>query len=159
MYDPILKASTIASTKRVLPHPVNSAYQRTTTSLGDAVGLKSVGVHHCLLAPHTQSSTVHWHEVDEEWLYILRGKGKLVLYDAHTSTETEREVGPGDFIGCRNGKEGKATAHALRATDEPMEYLCGGTREDNKFLWINRKSGDMKWGNADLLSDKSPASA
>ncbi|KAI4526043.1 hypothetical protein K525DRAFT_289004 [Schizophyllum commune Loenen D] len=156
MYDPVLKASSIPSK------------ERTSAALASTVGLQSVGVHLCTLAPHTQSSTIHWHEIDEEWFYVLSGNAKLVLYDSDSKTETEREIGPGDFIGCKAGTEGKATAHAFRTTDEEMKYLCGGTKapmdiahypQDNKFFWINRTNGDMKWGDSETLSSKPPASA
>ncbi|KAL1696151.1 RmlC-like cupin domain-containing protein [Schizophyllum commune] len=162
MYDPVLKASSIPSLTRRIPHPVDPEKERTSAALASTVGLQSVGVHLCTLAPHTQSSTIHWHEIDEEWFYILSGNAKLVLYDSDSKTETEREVGPGDFIGCKAGTEGKATAHAFRTTAEEMKYLCGGTnngKRDDKFFWINRTNGDMKWGDSEALSSQPPASA
>lgn len=99
---------------------------------------------------HTDNvQCIHYHLTGSEWVYILKGNGVLRLLDAslaihsrgpnreeiqpgHTNANlevTETAVGPGDFAGFPGGVEASKWAHSLKAGDEGMEYLMGGTRD------------------------------
>ncbi|KAI9094120.1 RmlC-like cupin domain-containing protein [Phlyctochytrium arcticum] len=157
---PLLKASTINAIKPdERTHFLKQAAVRHTMSLGDMVGLSHLGVHLSRLKPGSESSELHWHSGDEEWIYILSGHGKTILtkrdadrgvgWQGRTADEVEIEeldVGPGDFMGFkRNGR-----AHTMKNTgDEDLVYLLGGERNSHdhcsypklgKTLFIERDS-------------------
>ncbi|KIY52432.1 hypothetical protein FISHEDRAFT_69851 [Fistulina hepatica ATCC 64428] len=163
---PLLRAEAIQASLRLRPHPVNESNERWTTSLGDAVGLNGLGIHYCRLPSHTQSTTVHHHSQDEEWLYILSGTGKLILYDGERVEE--KAVSAGDFMGFKAGPEGARTAHALQSVDSEVRYLCGGTRRsmdmtiyplEGKVLIVDRNKmpDERLYADRSALSTTTPA--
>ena len=101
------------------PHPLNPALVRHTRSLGDAAGLSTLGVHYVRLEPGATSSVLHFHHQDEEWVYILSGRGITEIGDE------KYEVGPGDFMGFAAG----SLPHNLHNPhSEDLVYLVGGNR-------------------------------
>ncbi|NMF86452.1 cupin domain-containing protein [Nodosilinea sp. P-1105] len=107
----------MAGQKKV--HFLNEAAVRINKSLGDAVGLKNIGVHVISVLPGHYSTEHHVHLFEEECVYVLSGQGTAFIgNDAHA-------VGPGDFIGCPlNG-----VAHSMLATgSEPLVCLVMGQR-------------------------------
>ncbi len=100
-------------------HFLNPAAVRLNKSLGDAVGLKHIGVHQITVEPGCYTTEYHLHHVEEECIYVLSGQGTAFIGEAR------HEVGPGDFIGCPvNG-----VAHAILATGEaPLVCLVMGQR-------------------------------
>jgi uncharacterized cupin superfamily protein len=89
--------------------------------LGRLVGLSQFGVNHVTLAPGAISSLRHWHEGEDEFVYVLAGE--LVLVD-----ETgEHPLAVGDFVGF---PAGVANAHQLvnRSAGE-ARFLAVGTRQ------------------------------
>jgi uncharacterized cupin superfamily protein len=100
-------------------HPLDSTSVRHTRSLGDAVGLGTIGVHLVRLKPGTTSSVYHFHHHDEEWLYVLSGRGVTEIGDE------KFDVGPGDFMGFVAG----SLPHNMTNTGtEDLTYLVGGNR-------------------------------
>jgi uncharacterized cupin superfamily protein len=90
-------------------------------SLGDDVGLERIGVHLIRVPPGKESCIYHAHAAEEEWIYILSGRGVAEIDDE------EHEVGPGDFMGFPT----PSVAHQLRNPfDEDLVYLVGGERRD-----------------------------
>lgn len=75
-------------------HFLNPKAIRNNKSLGDAVGLKNLGVHLITVAPGDCSTEFHVHHYEEECIYVLSGNARAVIGD-----KTHR-LGPGDFIGC-----------------------------------------------------------
>jgi len=116
----LLRSSEIQALAEVhRPHPLNPAFVRHTRSLGDAIGLSTIGVHLVRLQQGDTSSVQHFHHQDEEWLYILSGRATAAVGD-----ETF-EVGPGDFMGFVAG----SPAHNLHNPHaEDLVYLVGGNR-------------------------------
>lgn len=101
------------------PHPLDAALVRHTRSLGDAAGFSSIGVHLVRLESGDTSSVLHTHHQDEEWVYILSGRGIANIGDA------QHEVGAGDFMGFVAG----SPAHNLQNPHtEDLVYLVGGNR-------------------------------
>jgi uncharacterized cupin superfamily protein len=100
-------------------HNLNPANVRYTRSLGDATGLSTIGVHLVRLEQGGTSSVFHFHHQDEEWVYILAGRGIAEIGDE------KHEVGAGDFMGFVAGSQ----AHNLHNPHaEDLVYLVGGNR-------------------------------
>ena len=75
-------------------HFLNTQAKRINKSLGDAVGLKNLGVHMISVEPGDYSTEYHVHHYEEECIYVLSGTGTATLGDQRQA------IGPGDFIGC-----------------------------------------------------------
>ena len=100
-------------------HYLNPQAERSNKSLGDAVGLKNIGVHLIAVPPGHPSTEFHAHLYEEECIYVLSGRGSATIGAA-----TYR-IGPGDFIGClTNG-----VAHEMiNDGAEPLVCLVIGQR-------------------------------
>jgi uncharacterized cupin superfamily protein len=116
----LLKAADVQALHEVeRPHPLDAAVVRHTRSLGDAVGLATIGIHLVRLKAGATSSVHHFHHQDEEWVYILSGQGVTELGDE------KHEVGAGDFMGFVAG----SVPHSLHNPNaEDLVYLVGGNR-------------------------------
>ena len=118
---PLLKAATIAkmkSVKRV--HRLNARAVRHGIALGDQVGMTDMGIHLVRIKPGDQTTEYHTHYCDEEFLYILSGRGIAEIGD---KTFT---VGSGDFMGFSTKSLPHSMANPFR---EDLVYLMGGTRK------------------------------
>jgi uncharacterized cupin superfamily protein len=101
------------------PHPLDSSIVRHTRSLGDAAGLATIGVHLVRLEQGDTSSVHHYHHQDEEWVYILSGRGVAEIGDE------KHEVAAGDFMGFVAGSQ----PHSLHnPNSDDLVYLVGGNR-------------------------------
>lgn len=117
-----LSAQTIAALpEQARPHPVNPRGLRHSRDLGAATGLTRLGVYLVRVAPGDESTALHSHQTEEEWLYILAGRG--IADDGTGGTP----VRPGDFLGFATD----GTPHLLRNTgSEDLVYLLCGERRD-----------------------------
>ena len=89
--------------------------------LGKAVGLTQFGVNRVRLEPGSASALRHWHEGEDEFVYVL--SGELTLIDDHG----EHPMPPGTFAGF---PAGEANAHHLvNRSDADAEYLAIGSRK------------------------------
>jgi uncharacterized cupin superfamily protein len=101
-------------------HPFNPASEIHGFPLGAAAGLSRVGVNLLRVPPGKESFVLHSHHGEEEFLYILSGRGMARIGDE------EHEVGPGDFMGFPT----PSVVHHLRNPfDEDLVYLSGGERK------------------------------
>lgn len=100
-------------------HVLDPEAQRLTRSLGDAAGLKTIGVHLVRLEPGRESTVYHFHRQDEEWIYILSGRGIAEIGGE------KFEIGPGDFMGFVAGSAPHTLTNPQR---EDLVYLVGGNR-------------------------------
>ena len=66
--------------------------------LGDAMGLTQFGVNFLRLPPGQWSSQRHWHEAEDEFVYVLEGEVVLVTNTGETP------LGPGDCAGFKAGE-------------------------------------------------------
>ncbi len=116
----LLKSKEIeAMVPRPHRHQFNDNAVRMTRALSDAVGMKRIGIHLVRLPPGRDSTEFHYHDSDEEFLYILSGRGIAEIGDEHF------EVGPGDFMGF----EAPSQPHSMNNPfDEDLVYLMGGER-------------------------------
>lgn len=93
---------------------------REWQSLGDVTGLTQFGVNLVRLKPGAASSARHWHEQEDEFVYMLGGE--LVLVE----DAGETIMAPGDAAGF---KAGLANGHHLvNRTDRDAVFLVVGTR-------------------------------
>ena len=57
------------------PEPYRSrVLPREKRALGDALGLKTIGINQTTLPPGKESSMRHWHTHEEEFIYVLSGE-------------------------------------------------------------------------------------
>lgn len=107
------------------PHPYRAQLEgRLKRALGDAVGLSQFGCNLVTLEPGAQSSQRHWHEKEDELVYILDGTPTLV------TNEGEQLLHPGMAAGF---PAGEANGHMLvNKTDRPVTYIEIGTRSPDE---------------------------
>jgi len=102
-------------------HPWNPNSKMIGTQLGKMTGLTRIGVNLVKIPPGKESFLYHSHQREEEWIYILEGKGKADI------DGKEYEVNPGDFMGFPT----PGVAHHLRNPYENnLVYLVGGENLD-----------------------------
>ncbi len=87
--------------------------------LGDAGGLTQIGVHLEILPPGSRSSFRHWHETEDEMIFLISGELMLV-------EDAETPLHPGDSA-C--WAAGTPTGHSLENRgDTDACFLTVGTR-------------------------------
>ena len=119
---PLLNAKDIeAMEETVRVHQFNDNGIRHTKSIGDALGLTTLGIHLVRVEPGHDSTQFHCHHEDEEFLYILSGKGLADIGDEQI------EIEAGDFMAFKK----HSLPHSLHnSSDQDLVYLMGGTRSD-----------------------------
>lgn len=115
----ITAAEAAAMTPERRRHQFNERAVRLTRTLGTATGMERIGVHLVHLPPGCDSTQHHYHDADEEFLYVISGRGIACIGD------DRYEVGPGDFMGF----PAPSPAHSLtNPYDADLVYLMGGER-------------------------------
>jgi len=103
------------------PAPFQAEHkERHKKPLGDVVGLTQFGVNLTRIAPGAASSLRHYHEQEDEFVFMIEGELVLVENDGETVLK------PGD---CAGFKAGSGNAHRLvnRSAADAV-YLEVGTR-------------------------------
>lgn len=123
---------------------------REKRALGNVFDLTQFGVNLTTLAPGSWSAHRHWHENEDEFVFVL--EGEITLID----DAGEHMLKPGM---CAGFKAGVANGHHLvNKTKTPVTYLEIGTRapqelahysdvdmlyvRDGKTITVTRKSGE-----------------
>jgi uncharacterized cupin superfamily protein len=102
-------------------HPMNPHSEIHGFMLSRATGLLRCGVNFVRVPPGKESFAYHEHKTEEEWLYVLAGRGVAIV------NEEEVEVGAGDFLGF----PAPGFAHHLKNPfAEDLVYLSGGEHVD-----------------------------
>ncbi len=115
---------------------------RSWQRLGDLAGLTQFGVNLVRLPPGTWSSQRHWHEKEDEFVWILEGEVVMVT-DA--SEETLR---PGQCAGFKAGaRDGH---HFQNRASRDAVLLVAGSRVDGDSGEYS--DIDMKFGPAETAS-------
>ena len=73
-------------------HFLNAGAIRGNKPIGDAAGLKNIGVHLITVEPGHRSTEFHYHHYEEECVYVLSGRGTAV------EGGQSHKIGPGDFL-------------------------------------------------------------
>jgi uncharacterized cupin superfamily protein len=117
----LIKAAEAEAKSAIHSHPWNPRSEMRGVQLAKLAGLKRTGVSLARIAPGKESFVYHSHAREEEWLYILSGRGTAEIDGA------DYAVGPGDFMGFA----APSVAHHLRNDgEEELVYLMGGERLD-----------------------------
>ena len=93
---------------------------RSRQRVGNAAGLKNVGVNLTTLQPGSQSALRHWHSAQDEFVYIVDGE-LILITDAG-----EQILKPGDMAGFAAGVENGH--HLVNRSAEVATYLEIGAR-------------------------------
>jgi uncharacterized cupin superfamily protein len=114
-------ASLPADTRTGYPPPLDKAVQgRIRKRLGNAVGLDQFGVNLTTLKPGAASAQRHWHEKEDEFVFVLEGEVVLI------EDEGETVLRPGDAAGFKaNTPNGH---HLVNRSGGDVVYLEIGTR-------------------------------
>jgi uncharacterized cupin superfamily protein len=100
-------------------HPLNPASEIRMCRLGDRVGMLRAHLSITRIPPGKESFLPHAHATQEEFVFVLEGRGVAIVGDAQV------EIGPGDYLGfpC------DGTVHHLKNTGETdLVTLMGGER-------------------------------
>jgi len=107
------------------PEPLNRVVQgRIRKRLGNAVGLDQFGVNLTTLKPGAASSLRHWHEKEDELVFIL--EGEVVLIDDGGETTLK----PGDAAGFKASSPNGH--HLVNKSKRDVLYLEIGTRSQHE---------------------------
>ena len=114
-------AKAVVRTKGVYPQPYTKITDgREKAALGNVAGLTQFGVNLTRLKPGAASALRHWHEQEDEFVYVI--EGELVLIEDGGETLLK----PGD---CAGFKAGVANGHHLvNKSQRDAVYLEIGTR-------------------------------
>lgn len=123
------------------PTPFKSVVAgRRRRKLGDAAGLKNFGVNLTTLEPGSASALRHWHEQQDEFIYVV--EGELVLVTDDSETVLKPGMAAGFPAGEKNGHQ------LVNRTNAPAVYLEVG----------DRTSGDtVLYPDVDLMATGTPA--
>jgi uncharacterized cupin superfamily protein len=108
--------------RRHVVHPVagEDLGEYSNANLGDAAGLTQFGVHLEILHPGGKSSMRHWHETEDEFVYVVSGELTLVEDEGATALHAGEAAA---------WKAGVANAHRLENRGSAdATYIVVGTR-------------------------------
>jgi uncharacterized cupin superfamily protein len=120
IHRPLLQAADVAAMGEVvIRHPLNPNSEVHLRPLGETTGMQRVRLSLARIPPGKESFAHHAHEADEEWVYILSGRGRAQI------GEDTVEIGPGDVMGFPTPS---LPHHLTNPYDEDLVYLMGGER-------------------------------
>jgi len=121
-------APTRTGSRYPAPHD-EKCKNRTKFILGDVFGLDQFGVNLVTLPPGEWSSQRHWHEKEDEFVYVV--SGEITLSD----DAGDHLLKPGM---CAGFKAGNGNGHCLKnLTRHPAQYLEMGTRAAHEVAWYS----------------------
>ncbi len=119
---PLLPSAAIAQfPEQTLSHPLNPNSEIRGVSLSEQVGMQRLGFHLVHIPPGKESFIYHSHQFEEEFIYILSGRGTAEI------DGEEFEVGAGDFMGFPTPS---VAHHLCNPFNEDLVYLMGGERRE-----------------------------
>jgi uncharacterized cupin superfamily protein len=118
-------ANAPADTRTGYPAPFDRVViGRVRKRLGNAVGLDQFGVNLTTLKPGAASALRHWHEREDELVFVLEGEVVLIEDDG------ESVLKPGDVAGFKaNSRNGH---HLVNKSKRDAVYLEIGTRSKHE---------------------------
>jgi uncharacterized cupin superfamily protein len=138
-------AEAVVRTKGVYPQPYRAVTDgREKAALGNVAGLTQFGVNLTRLKPGAASALRHWHEQEDEFIYVLEGELALIEDGGETLLK------PGD---CAGFKAGVSNGHQLvNKSPRDAVYLEIGTRAATERahypdvdLVLERDAGGMRF--------------
>jgi uncharacterized cupin superfamily protein len=123
---------------------------RASRALGDAGGLTQYGVNLVRLAPGAASAHRHWHEAEDEFVWMVEGELVLIEEDGETvmrpgdAAAFKAGVANGHHLVNRSDKDGVFLVVGIRAGHEICHYpdvdlAFSGNRQAGRYT---RKSGE-----------------
>jgi uncharacterized cupin superfamily protein len=114
-------AKAVVRTKGIYPEPWHSVTNgREKAALGNVAGLTQFGVNLTRLKPGAASALRHWHEAEDEFVYVLEGEITLI------EDGGEVLLRPGDSAGFKAGV--RNGHHLVNKSQRDALYLEIGTR-------------------------------
>ena len=113
---------------------------------GDAGGLPQFGAFVEILPPGSSSSVKHWHETEDEMVYVLEGEVTL------EEGEASATLHPGDAATFKAGEP--AGNRLVNTSARPVRYLVIGTRaprdvitypDNDRILTVERAPLNEVW--------------
>jgi uncharacterized cupin superfamily protein len=115
-------AKAVVRTRSAYPGSLSRITEgREKLALGDLVGLTQFGVNLTRLKPGAASAHRHWHETEDEFVYILEGEATLIENDG------EAILKPGDCAG-------------FKANDPNAHYLVNRSQRDVVFIEVGTRA-------------------
>ena len=137
----VIKADEVADKGDSFSHPWNPNSEIVGTRLSTLVGLSRIGVSRVCIPAGKESFVYHSHHREEEWIYIISGRGVAEI------DGEEFEVAAGDFMGFPT----PSVAHHLRNPHgEDLVYLVGGENLDVEIANCPRLGKRMLWRRQDV---------
>jgi len=134
----LMRQREIAGGLRTFSHPWNAKSEMRGVALGAAMGFRRVGVNFIRIAPGKEAYAPHAHAHEEEWVYILEGRGRVL------AGEETFDVGPGDFLAY---PAPQVVHHLVNAGKSDLVCLMGGEvlpldvvdfpRHRKRMVWVN----------------------
>ncbi len=118
------------------PKELMQYYQGNTDTykqikVGDLGGLTQFGVNKTILPTNSATAMRHWHEEEDEFVFIISGSAILVDKDG------EHEMNAGD---CATFKAGDNNGHAIvNKSNEDVVLLEVGTRSQKEIVHYTNK--------------------
>ena len=107
--------------KGEVPHTENRYFAGNLEArLAGAVGLSQFGVNLVTLQPGAKSALRHWHEAEDEFVYVLLGAPTLI------DDNGEHLVNEGSFAGFPAGTPN--AHHLVNRSDTPVVIMVVGAR-------------------------------
>jgi uncharacterized cupin superfamily protein len=114
-------ANAAVRTTTIYPEPFKHVVRgREKCVLGDLAGLTQFGVNLTRLKPGAASALRHWHEMEDEFVFVV--EGELMLVEDDGETLLKRGDAAGFKAGVANGH------HLVNKSDRDAVYLEIGTR-------------------------------
>jgi len=93
---------------------------RHERQLAKSLGLTQFGVNHVTLAPGSRTASRHWHEAEDEFVYVIEGTPTLV------DDNGRHNLVPGSIVGWPAGEPN--AHHILNETTVPVVMIVVGSR-------------------------------
>jgi uncharacterized cupin superfamily protein len=122
---------------------------RHKTALGNAVGLSQFGVNLTKLEPGAATALLHWHEQEDEFVYILQGECVLIESDGEIALKAgdcagwKANVPNGHCIVNRSNADVLLLEVGTRSSSERAHYPNDDLKfeRDDGVLRVLHKSG------------------
>jgi len=130
------------------PEPFNRIVAgRSRKRLGNAAGLEQFGVNLTTLKPGAASALRHWHEREDELVYVLEGELTLIEDDGETPLKAgdaagfKANVRNGHHLVNKSGRDATYLEIGTRAKHERAEYSDSDMqviRDDDGFRYLHK---------------------
>jgi uncharacterized cupin superfamily protein len=124
------------------PEPYRSRVMpREKRQLGDALGLKAIGINQTTLPPGKESSMRHWHTHEEEFIYVLSGEVML------RTDAGEQLLTAGMCAGFVVGDANRDGHQLVNRGSQPAVYLEVSNRDPRDSAYYS--DVDLRWNAPD----------